>query len=272
MPSPFPGMDPYFEVSGRWPTFHTPLMVTISEVLNRVLPERFVAMVDERLLLGEADEEDRGRRQVIPDVSVRDAKASDENDVIVPTATGAAGAASVGTLAPHIVPQAVTRLDTPTQKFVDVVDARYRRIVTTIEVLSPANKRPGRDREAYLEKRRASLFHEINLVEIDLLLGGRRLPLEGELPDGDYFAFVTDVQRTDLCQVYAWSVRDRLPTIGVPLSPHAPAVPLDLAEAFNLNYERGRCERTTPYDRPPPRLLAQADRRWAEELAATRRH
>jgi hypothetical protein len=49
MPSPFPGIDPYLEAQGRWPGFHNVLIAYCSEVLNRELPESYVAQTDERI-------------------------------------------------------------------------------------------------------------------------------------------------------------------------------------------------------------------------------
>ena len=47
------------------------------------------------------------------------------------------------------------------------------RVVTTIEVLSLANKTPGeKGRDLYLRKQREVLDGDIHLVEIDLLRGG----------------------------------------------------------------------------------------------------
>src|SRR3954453_10659934 len=51
MPSPFPGMDPYLEAQGRWPGFHNMLIACCSELLNRELPESYVAQTDERIAL-----------------------------------------------------------------------------------------------------------------------------------------------------------------------------------------------------------------------------
>jgi hypothetical protein len=44
---------------------------------------------------------------------------------------------------------------------------------------SPANKHARPDREQYLARRLQSLNSPVHLVEIDLLRGGPRLPLEG---------------------------------------------------------------------------------------------
>jgi hypothetical protein len=53
--------------------------------------------------------------------------------------------------------------------------------LSALEVLSPSNK-SGKGRQAYLAQRFEYRHHNINLVEIDLLLGGDRVPLLAPLP------------------------------------------------------------------------------------------
>jgi len=55
--------------------------------------------------------------------------------------------------------------------FVEIRDRRDRELVTVVELLRPANKHPGPDREQYLAKRMALLSGPVHLVEIDLLRG-----------------------------------------------------------------------------------------------------
>jgi hypothetical protein len=95
MPSPFPGLDPYLEAQGRWPGFHNLLIAYSSELLNRSLPESYVAQTDERIALISFDGLAADR---IPDVVIG-------RDEDVPTATKTAPtmtatAAAVGTLEP----------------------------------------------------------------------------------------------------------------------------------------------------------------------------
>ena len=59
-------------------------------------------------------------------------------------------------------------------------------VVTIVEVLSPANKRAGRGRDAYLQKRERVLGSSTHLVEIDLLRTGEPMPMAGALRDLDY--------------------------------------------------------------------------------------
>lgn len=68
-------------------------------------------------------------------------------------------------------------LDRERVPFVEIRDRESRRLVTVIELLSPSNKRPGGDREQYLAKRSDLLASPTHLVEIDLIRGGRRMPM-----------------------------------------------------------------------------------------------
>ena len=39
MPSPFPGMDPYLEISGDWRDFHATFIAHCRDTLNELLPD-----------------------------------------------------------------------------------------------------------------------------------------------------------------------------------------------------------------------------------------
>jgi hypothetical protein len=90
-------------------------------------------------------------------------------------------------------------------------------VVTVVELLSPANKRPGTGRRLYLDKRTAVLATGTSLVEIDLLRAGERMPTLGPPIDGDYRMIVGRGWRRPRAQVIAFGVRDSLPPFAVPL-------------------------------------------------------
>lgn len=256
MPSPFPGMDPYIEHRKRWADFHHEFVTNCRAALNRTLPENYVATIDERLQL--LSEEERRGETALPDVSVIHEPGAREG--------ARPGAGSAATLDPHVVPQSIVWLDHPIELFLEVRHFPNDSLVTSVEVLSPSNKRePGRSE--FLYKRQNLLHRLINLVEVDLLLEGERLPMLAPLPAGTYFAFVTRTGSSDYCEVYAWGVRQPLPTIPVPLREGDGEVPLDLAAVFAEVYERGRYHRQVDYVGPPPPLLGAEDQPWAAELA-----
>ena len=62
--------------------------------------------------------------------------------------------------------------------FLEIRDRLGRELITVVELLSPANKRGGADREQYVAKREQLLKSAAHFVEIDLLRGGRPMPLE----------------------------------------------------------------------------------------------
>ena len=265
MPSPFPGMDPYIESQQRFHTFHTAFIAACAEAINDHLQPPYFAAVDERVLV---DVDDSGGRPVAhrlgPDVAV---VAEGEAAGFPPTAEPRGGTA---TITPVMLPQAVVTLDQPTQKLIEIRGLPEQRLVTTVELLSPSNKKSGPDRDAFLLKRADLLRHGVNVVDLDLLLTGRRVPLLAPLPAGDYFALVTREQAADRCEVYGWSIRDRLPTVLIPLGPDAADVPLDLAAAFARVYRRYHYDRMLYYRGPVAGPLSDADRAWAAELAAPR--
>lgn len=59
------------------------------------------------------------------------------------------------------------------KRYLEIRGLATGEIITTIEVLSPKNKRTGEGRKIYEEKRRTVLSNLTHLVEIDLLRGGR---------------------------------------------------------------------------------------------------
>src|SRR5262249_35258361 len=137
--------------------------------------------------------------------------------------------------------------------------------VTIIELLSPTDKH-GHGYDEYLYKRVSLIARSIHLVELDLLLGGRRLPM-GRPLRGDYHALVSRTEQRPQSSVYSWSIRDPLPAIPIPLLAPDPDVPLDLAAVFTTVYRRGQYERSIDYAAPLDLPLGAANRGWAEELA-----
>ncbi len=80
---------------------------------------------------------------------------------------------------------------------IDILHRPERHLVGVLEMLSPTNK-SGDGFLEYRAKRKAILQQSIHLVELDLLLGGSRMPLLRPLPGGDYFALVSRRQAPEL--------------------------------------------------------------------------
>jgi hypothetical protein len=254
MPSPFPGMDPYLEAAGGWEDFHDSFLTYVRDVLLDALPAHYVVKIQERVTLVSLPTHEA--RQVVSEVGV-----SAMGDV---RPAGGLATATVATVEPVTLEHDLEEMATET--YLEIRRQPDRQLVTVIELLSPSNKElPGR--EVYLAKRNALLSQYVHLVEIDLLVRGRRLPMRAPLPAGDYFAFVSRAERRPSGDVYAWGVRHPLPLIPVPLLDPDPAYSLDLGAMFRLTYDRGRYERSIDYTADPPAFLRPEDRDWAREIA-----
>ena len=140
--------------------------------------------------------------------------------------------------------------------------------MTVIELLSPTNK-TGVGHMEYLNKRDQYIDSPVNLVELDLLVGGRRVPMKKPMPTGDFYALVARARQRPDCDVYAWSIRERLPTIPIPLKLLDSDVMLDVDDPSALAYQRGRYARTIDYLRPLDLSLEPKDKAWAEQIAAS---
>jgi hypothetical protein len=103
-----------------------------------------------------------------------------------------------------------------------------------------------------------------NVVEIDLLRGGTRLPSKPSLTGGDYLAYV--IRHGDSVHVEgnAWSLQDRLPVIPIPLGEGDPDVGLDLQEAFDKTYDRRGYDYILDYNAPIQPPLTEGVHGWVD--------
>jgi hypothetical protein len=147
------------------------------------------------------------------------------------------------------------------ETYIEILHRPDRTRIAVLELLSPANKEES-GRSMYLAKRNALLLQAVHLVELDLLLGGQRLPLDGAYPPGHYYALIARWTRRPDCDVYAWTLRRSLPPIPIPLKDPDPDVWLDLGAVFATAYERGRYARSIDYAVPPRMACAEEDRQW----------
>ncbi len=155
-------------------------------------------------------------------------------------------------------------VDVERLSFVEIRDRRDRQLVTVLELLSPSNKRQGPDREQYLAKRRQLLASDVHLIEIDLLRGGPRMPVEG-LPDCDYCIVVSRVENRPEVGIWPIRLRARLPVIPIPLRAPDADARLDLQEALNHLYDAAGYEDYIYTGAPQPPLHPD-DAAWARQF------
>ena len=101
-------------------------------------------------------------------------------------------------------------------------------------------------------------------IEIDLLRAGER---PEELEDkSDYYALLKRGGQPPPFEGWLFDVRDRIPTIAVPLRPPFVDVPLNLQAVFETVYARGHYAEAVDYSASPPLpRLRPADEIWARE-------
>jgi hypothetical protein len=251
-------MDPYLEAQGRWRDLHTSMITYCRDALNDVLPENYIAQIEEQIRLVSSE---AVLGVLYPDITVgREPKAGG------PPARPPGG--SPTTLEPVTIPLLKGDVEEIHDTWIEIRNLPGLDLVTVIEMLSPTNK-TGVGRVEYLDKRDEYIDLPVNLVELDLLVGGRRLPMKKPMPPGDYYALVARAQRRPDCDVYAWSIRQPLPSIPIPLKLLDSDVPLNLVDTFALAYQRGRYARTISYSRPLDLPLTPENKAWAERIAAT---
>ena len=194
----------------QWGDAHARMIVYASDQLQDVLPTGLKSRIEERVFVDSpADEHPR---QIIPDLRVV--------EHVTVTAPHAGAYGGVATLEPLLVE---IEDEPTTETFIEIVDTRSgNRVVTVIELLSPANKRPGAGQEPHLRKQNECRSAKVNLVEIDLLRGGERQLVVPELlvPPAyrtEYCACVWRASKPSRGEVYAIGLRGPLPRIAIPL-------------------------------------------------------
>lgn len=252
MRSPFPGMDPYIEERGLWADFHDDLIAEIKRALAALLPDRYFVQTGERSYVVLAGTEGKEERAFYPDVAVE----AVEPEQVMETAPVAVADSAV-TMRAFIDEHF-------RENFIEIREADAEtRLVTCIEVLSPANKRKGTEGwEQYLRKRNGLLLGSANLVEIDLLRGGRRMPMADPWPNSPYYLLVARQSRAPHCRVYPAHYRHPLPPLPVPLAAPDPDVTLTLQPMIEAVYDRSRYARRIDYTQPLSPALSSEDVVW----------
>ena len=157
-----------------------------------------------------------------------------------------------------------------TEEFIEIRNRTDGKLVTLLEVVSPANKTTPAGRTAYLDARQAAIIQKAGIVEIDLVMQGKptlNYSRDG-LPEYDYAVTVTRSNSPDRYEIYTATLQKRLPKFKLPLAADDRDALLDLQNAFARAYDLGTFSTQINYKGPPPPDVPFTDtyKTWTDEL------
>lgn len=249
MPTPFPGMDPYLEHPDLWRDVHHRLIAALADDLAPRLRPRYRVKVEVRVYA------------VMPDrlgfIGVPDAGIIQINEPAVAYHTST-GPRAVELLVPDVIEEG----------YLEIQEVASGELVTVIEILSPANKRPGEGRRFYETKRGLVLASATHLVEIDLLRAHQPMPISGNGQSTHYRILVSRSQIRPQADLYGFDVQEPIPTFPLPLQPAEGEPVVDLNRILHDLYDRAGYDLSIDYRRQPAPSFEGEDAVWVEELLA----
>src|SRR5947209_9234931 len=154
------------------------------------------------------------------------------------------------------------------EDFIEIRQRNDGKLVTLLDIVSPANRITSAGRQAYLDTRKDARASNANLVEVDLVLQGQpMLDYSREnLPDWDYAVTVTRATQPERHELYTATLRKRLPRFRLPLANDDRDTVLDLHATFARCYDQAGFGGKIDYRRQAPTFLKDDDRRWLDKL------
>ena len=254
-------MDPYLENPLRWQSVHGQLIMFLNHALNAILPPEFRSYFEERVyVLGQQ----QGFR---PDLAVNRSLSSG-------LSTGGIAVLDRPQTLSADEPRHLRLLEVPIkERYLLIVSrAEPARVVTTIELVSPANKSTTKGRAEYLAEQQLILDSETNLLEIDLLRAGSYILaapedlLRQECAAWDYLICLHRAKQNADFEYWPVQLPERLPRIRIPLLEGYADVVLDLQAVLDQTYAFAGWERDLHYDAEPEPPLAPHYQSWADNL------
>lgn len=154
------------------------------------------------------------------------------------------------------------------EEYIEIRQRGDGRLITLVEVLSPANKTTPEGRKVYMAKREESRDARCNLVEIDLILQGQPLhdfSREG-LPEWDYAVTVTRATQPERHEIYTSTLQKRLPRFRLPLAADDRDTVLDLQATFTRCFDQGDFASNIDYGKDPATKVSDNQRAWLNEF------
>jgi len=239
MPNPFPGMNPYLEQPDFWSDFHNQLVAALARSLVGALLPKYRVVMDEWIYqVSDVSTIAVGR----PDVAI-------QRNCTQQTAISNGGHSSQATIQP--VQVTIPVLQEVQQAYLEVRDAATQAVVTTVEILFPANKR-GEGRRKYENKRQQVFQSLTNLVEIDLLQDGEALPMAGQENSSHYRILISRGATRPVADLFVFNLGDRIPAFLLPLQSGDSEPLVDLQQLVNDLYDQLGYDYFIDYQNSPP--------------------
>ncbi|MBW4510250.1 MAG: DUF4058 family protein [Scytonematopsis contorta HA4267-MV1] len=254
MPTPFPGMNPYLEHPELFPGLHHLLISEIARFLSPILRPKYRVAVEVRMY----ETNDENSLLVgIPDVIVKSRQTTDSSKDT-----------NIAVAAPSTEPLKV-KIPMPIsirEGYLEVKEVGTEALITTIEILSPTNKRPGKGRDAYEEKRENVLRSRTNLVEVDLLRKGQLMAFSGNNIDSDYRVLVCRGSNRPYADLYAFNLQDIIPAFSLPLRAGDTEPLIDLQGLLNNVYDIYDYDLVINYSQEAVPALSKDNVAWVDTL------
>jgi Protein of unknown function (DUF4058) len=253
MPSPFPGMNPYLEHPEVWPGVHHWLIIEIARFLSPKLRPKYRVAVEVRMYETSSE---NSLLVGIPDL------------IIKRSSTATTAITNVAVAAPTTKPTKVT-VPVPEiikEGYLEIREVGTEEVITSIEILSPANKRSGKGRQVYEKKRLQVLGSSTHLVEIDLLRAGEPLPFFGNNISNQYRILVSRGDCRPNADLYAFNLQDIIPAFPLPLRAEDTEPVIDLQALLSEIYEIASYDLVMDYSRESVPQLSESDAVWADAL------
>ncbi|MEM6521529.1 MAG: DUF4058 family protein [Cyanobacteria bacterium P01_C01_bin.70] len=246
----FPGMNPYLEHPALSPEIHFSVISILMRILNPQITPKYRAAVDQRVyqdtvLVG------------IPDNTIVQKALAKENG------NRKSSEATVMVAEPERV--TVPALEEVREPYLEVREIATHKVITVIEVLSPANKRNGEGRQQYLSKRQSVLNSQTHFVEIDLLRAGKPMPIEGGR-QSDYQIMVSRSPERPIAERYPFNLPDLIPRFYLPLQASDAEPIIDLGQILQQACEEAAIDLAIDYARSPNLPLSNEQTHWLRTL------
>jgi hypothetical protein len=254
-------MNPYLENPDLWSEVHHRLITAMAIAISPPLRPQYRVAIEKRTYRINTEDSLLIR---IPDVDILSAKQQDKKSDLL------GGNTAIISLPIETENKSFTvTVPLPLEikeGYLEIREVSTGKVVTVIELLSPTNKLTKSGRKAYMKKREIILGSDTNLVEIDLIRDGEKMPIINNIPNTDYRILILRSCFLPSAQLFAFTVRDVIPDVPIPLQPNEQEIKVNLQDLLLEIYEQAGFDLTLDYHNTPVPDLLPKDREWMDIL------